>query len=62
MQKVVVNATGFGKNTATGVFLLLQPLVGALSDPIGRRPLLLAFGFDGALVTVPVTHALATLW
>lgn len=68
MQKFLVNTTGFSKGTATavsaaalGVFLLLQPLVGALSDRIGRRPLLLAFGIGGMLVTVPVMHALATV-
>lgn len=66
MQKFLVNTSGFGKQTATlimaaalAVFMLLQPLVGALSDRIGRRPLLIAFGVLGALATVPLLEALA---
>jgi MHS family alpha-ketoglutarate permease-like MFS transporter len=34
--------------------MLLQPIYGALSDIIGRRPLLLAFGVLGTLGTVPL--------
>ncbi|MGQ0502598.1 MAG: MFS transporter [Panacagrimonas sp.] len=67
MQKFLVNTTGFSPATATTisalalcVFLLVQPIVGALSDRIGRRPLLLAFGVGGALFTVPVMQALAS--
>ena len=66
MQKFLVNTSGFGKQTATlimaaalAVFMLLQPLVGALSDRIGRRPLLIAFGVLGTLATVPLLEALA---
>jgi len=61
MQKFMVNTSGFSKETATLVstaallvFMLLQPLVGGLSDRIGRRPLLLTFGALGTLVTVPL--------
>ncbi|MGQ0698759.1 MAG: MFS transporter [Panacagrimonas sp.] len=68
MQKFLVNTSGFSKSSATltcaaalCVFLCLQPLAGALSDRIGRRPLLLAFGIGGALVTVPLMHTLATV-
>ena len=39
--------------------LLLQPLYGALSDRIGRRPVLLAFGVMGTLGTVPLLTALS---
>ncbi|TDU32745.1 MHS family alpha-ketoglutarate permease-like MFS transporter [Panacagrimonas perspica] len=66
MQKFLVNTTGFTKAAATSVsaaalvvFLFVQPLMGALSDRIGRRPLLLGFGIGGMLVTVPLMHALA---
>lgn len=66
MQKFLVNTAGFSKASATSisaaalvVFLFLQPLMGALSDRIGRRPLLLGFGVGGMLATVPLMHALA---
>jgi len=65
MQKFMVNTAGFTKDDATlvstaalFVFMLLQPLVGALSDRIGRRPLLIAFGIGGSLATVPLLTAL----
>ena len=65
MQKFMVNTAGFTKDTATLissaallVFMLLQPLMGALSDRIGRRPLLLAFGVLGTLATAPLLTAL----
>lgn len=68
MQKFLVNTAGFTKTAATSVtaaalcvFLLLQPLMGALSDRIGRRPLLLGFGIGGMMATVPLMHALATV-
>jgi MHS family alpha-ketoglutarate permease-like MFS transporter len=41
------------------IFMLAQPLVGALSDRIGRRPLLIAFGVLGAAMTWPVLSALS---
>ncbi|MGE3298439.1 MAG: MFS transporter, partial [Porticoccaceae bacterium] len=66
MQKFLVNTSGFGKQTATLImaaalvfFMLLQPLAGALSDRIGRRPLLIAFGVLGTLATVPLLETLA---
>ena len=34
--------------------MLMQPLVGALSDRIGRRPVLIGFGVLGTLLTVPI--------
>jgi len=66
MQKFLVNTVGFARDTATLVsagslvgFMLLQPLVGALSDRIGRRPILIAFGIAGTLGTVPILSRLA---
>jgi MHS family alpha-ketoglutarate permease-like MFS transporter len=66
MQKFLVNTAGFGRETATLImaaalfcYMLLQPVVGALSDRIGRRPLLIAFGVLGTLGTVPLFRAIA---
>jgi MFS transporter, MHS family, alpha-ketoglutarate permease len=65
MQKYLVNSVGMSKNDATLIsgatlflFALLQPLVGSLSDRIGRRPVLLSFGVLGTLLTVPILSAL----
>ena len=65
MQKYLVNSVGFTKNTATLVsaatlffFMLIQPLIGAISDRIGRRPLLIGFGVLGAAFTVPILSSL----
>ena len=38
--------------------MCLQPIYGALSDVIGRRPLLLGFGVLGTLGTVPLLTAI----
>jgi MHS family alpha-ketoglutarate permease-like MFS transporter len=68
LQKFLVNTTGFTKNTATEIsaaalflFMCLQPAVGALSDRIGRKPVMIAFGVLGVLFTVPIMSALATV-
>jgi len=64
-QKYLVNTAGFSAQQATlinavtlGGYMLLQPLVGALSDKVGRRPVLMAFGVLGTLGTVPLFQAL----
>jgi MFS transporter, MHS family, alpha-ketoglutarate permease len=64
-QKFLVNTAGWTKTDATWVtalalfvFMLLQPVFGALSDRIGRRPLLIAFGIAGTIFTVPILDAL----
>jgi MHS family alpha-ketoglutarate permease-like MFS transporter len=68
LQKFLVNTSGFSKNTATEisaaalfVFMLLQPAVGALSDRVGRRPVMIAFGVLGVLCTVPIMRTLSTV-
>jgi MHS family alpha-ketoglutarate permease-like MFS transporter len=38
--------------------LILQPTYGALSDRIGRKPLLVWFGVTGTLFTIPLLYAL----
>lgn len=38
--------------------MALQPLYGALSDRIGRKPLLIGFGVAGTLFTIPLLNAL----
>jgi MHS family alpha-ketoglutarate permease-like MFS transporter len=65
MQKFLVNSAGWSKPEATVMsagtlllYTLLQPAVGALSDKIGRKPLLIAFGVMGTLCTVPIMTAL----
>jgi MFS transporter, MHS family, alpha-ketoglutarate permease len=65
MQKFLVNTSGFSKTDATlistltlMVFMLLQPAFGALSDRVGRRPLLIAFGMLGTLGTIPIMTGL----
>ena len=40
------------------VFMLIQPIIGALSDKIGRRTSMLIFGGLSALCTVPILSAL----
>jgi MHS family alpha-ketoglutarate permease-like MFS transporter len=40
------------------VFMAIQPLAGALSDRIGRKPLMVAFGVLGVLLSYPIFVAL----
>ncbi|WP_248928840.1 MFS transporter [Paenibacillus hamazuiensis] len=61
LQKFMVNTTGLPKEVVSWinfaallVFTILQPLVGMLSDRVGRRPLLIGFGVLGTLLTVPL--------
>jgi MHS family alpha-ketoglutarate permease-like MFS transporter len=65
-QKFLVNTSGFSKEQATlisfgamAVALLFQPLLGAISDRVGRRPVLLFFGIGATLGTVPLLRLLA---
>lgn len=68
MQKFLVNTSGFDRETASRIngatlflFMLLQPAAGALSDRIGRKPLLVGFGVAGVLFTYPLFTALETV-
>ena len=67
MQKYLANTAGFSKPQATMiaalslcVFMVLQPLFGAMSDMIGRRRQLIAFGVIGMFTTVPLMQAIGT--
>ena len=65
MQKYLVNSAGMSIKTASNVmtgclflYMLMQPLFGALSDRIGRRTNMILFGAFGSLCTVPIVTAL----
>ena len=65
MQKFLKLSTGFSHKETSWILagslifaIILQPLYGALSDHIGRRPMLIAFGVLGALVTWPLLNAI----
>jgi MHS family alpha-ketoglutarate permease-like MFS transporter len=65
MHKFLVNSAGLGSREASVLnastlflYMLMQPVVGALSDRIGRRPILIAFGVLGTLLTVPILGSL----
>jgi len=66
MQKYLVLTAGMSNAVATRVmtaallvFMLIQPLMGALSDRIGRRTNIVIFGAAGTLLTVPILTALS---
>jgi MHS family alpha-ketoglutarate permease-like MFS transporter len=68
MQKFLVNTSGFGRETATLItaaalflFMCIQPAAGALSDRIGRKPVMVTFGVLGMLLTVPIFTALESV-
>ncbi|MHB9756013.1 MFS transporter [Streptomyces sp. BYX5S] len=61
LQKYLVNTAGIPKSTVTVigfaalfVYMLLQPAVGALSDRVGRRPVMFGFSIGCMVLTVPV--------
>jgi MHS family alpha-ketoglutarate permease-like MFS transporter len=66
LQKFLVNTSGFSRESASQitaaalfVFMLLQPVAGALSDRIGRKPLMVGFGVLGVLFTYLIFSTLA---
>jgi metabolite-proton symporter len=66
MQKYLVNTAGMNAKVASlvmtcalFVYMLLQPVFGALSDRIGRRTSMLWFGGMATLGTVPILYALS---
>ncbi|PLR43617.1 MFS family transporter [Chimaeribacter arupi] len=65
MQKYLVNTAGVEAKTASTimtmallVYMLLQPLIGALSDKIGRRNSMLIYSGLATLLTVPILYTL----
>lgn len=66
MQKFLVNTVHLSIDQSTAIsfislllFALVQPAFGLLSDHIGRRPLLLAFGLLGTVFTIPLLTAIS---
>src|SRR5947207_115018 len=64
MQKFLRLSVGLSDSqttlvTATSLLfaLFLQPVYGALSDRIGRKPLLIWFGVTGTIFTIPLLYA-----
>jgi MHS family alpha-ketoglutarate permease-like MFS transporter len=65
MQKFLKLSVGLSDLQTTAVTaaslvfaLILQPLYGALSDRVGRKPLLIWFGVMGTIATIPLLNAL----
>src|SRR3546814_2149438 len=68
MQKFLVNTSGLSREKASQIngitlflFMLLQPIAGALSDRIGRKPLMIGFGLMGVVRSEEHTSELQSL-
>ncbi|NIJ55931.1 MFS transporter [Dyadobacter arcticus] len=66
MQKFLVNTVGLTKYQSTTltfcslfIFAAIQPVFGAISDKVGRRPLLISFGILGTIFTYPLLSTLS---
>lgn len=66
MPKFLVNTSGLTPEAAARVstlsiilFMCMHPVMGWLSDKVGRKPLLIAFSVLGTLFTVPLMSGLA---
>ena len=67
MQKYLITSAHMPKTTATNIslatlflYMLMQPIFGALSDRIGRRASMMLFGALGTLLTWPIMVAIGT--
>jgi MHS family alpha-ketoglutarate permease-like MFS transporter len=65
MQTFVKQSVGMTEDQTTMVVfgslvfaIILQPIYGALSDRIGRKPVLIFFGVVGTLATIPILTSL----
>ena len=65
MQKYLINTSGFSKGDVADtmtvclfVFMLMQPVIGALSDKIGRKNSMLIFVIGMIVLPVPVLNAI----
>ncbi len=68
MQKYLVNTAGMSKQVTSEVmtfallfFVVIQPLFGYISDKVGRKPMMIAFGGVSVLTTIPILTGLATV-
>lgn len=66
MQSFMINTSGIPKRTVTWInfvalliFMVLQPVYGAISDRIGRKPVLIFFGVGGVVATWPIMLTLS---
>jgi metabolite-proton symporter len=68
MQKYLVNTAGMDAKTASRlmtvvlfVYMIMQPLFGAISDKIGRKTSMMLFGGLATLATIPILSTLSPI-
>ncbi len=66
MQKFLSNTAGFTKDNSAIIFsaslfvcMLMHPIMGMISDRVGRRPMLFVFSLGGMFGSVPVLTAIS---